>query len=44
MLKNGYIFYNTPEVLLNMRTDDNLYERRGGIQYFKSIAIEYAYG
>ena len=38
MLKNGYIFYNTPEVLLNMRTDDNLYERRGGIQYFKTIA------
>ncbi len=37
-MKDVVEFNTLSQLLLNMRTDDNLYERRGGIQYFKSIA------
>ena len=31
-------FYNIQEILLNMRTPLNLYERRGGYKYLKDIS------
>lgn len=33
LLANGYKIMNLPEVLVKMRVNDNLYRRRGGIEY-----------
>lgn len=35
MFKKGYKTANLPEVLLSVREDKKMYERRGGLQYFK---------
>lgn len=35
MLVGGCVMHNLPKVLVKMRTNENLYERRGGVQYFK---------
>ena len=34
----GYKFYNIQENLVNVRVGDKMYQRRGGIKYFKSEA------
>ena len=31
-------FYNLPDVLVNVRVGNEMYQRRGGIKYFKSEA------
>ena len=38
MLFSGAVFANTGTVLVNVRTGDEMYSRRGGIRYFKSEA------
>lgn len=38
MLMNGCKFGNTGTVLVNVRVGDEMYNRRGGIEYFKSEA------
>lgn len=35
VLADGGFIYNLPEVLVYMRTNDGVYERRGGMEYFK---------
>lgn len=35
VLANGAFIYNLPEVFVYMRTNDGVYERRGGCMYFK---------
>lgn len=37
MLKNGAKSYNLQEVLLDMRSGEGMYDRRGGISYVKSV-------
>ena len=34
----GYKFYNLPDNLVYVRVGDEMYQRRGGIKYFKSEA------
>lgn len=36
MAKMGMKFYNVPETLVNVRVGEDMYNRRGGIKYFKS--------
>ena len=36
MLQDGYIFANTGTVLVNVRTGEDMYQRRGGKRYFQS--------
>ncbi len=36
MLIKGYKFANLPEILVYARTDENMYQRRGGYKYFLS--------
>lgn len=38
MIKNNCILHNIPEVLYYMRAGQNLYSRRGGYKYFKTMA------
>lgn len=38
MMKQGCVFANLPEVLVNMRSGIDQYARRGGMKYFKSEA------
>jgi len=38
MFLKGYKFYNLQEVLVNVRVGKEMYERRGGMKYFKSEA------
>ena len=38
LLLGGKRFANTPDVLVQVRVDENLYKRRGGWKYFKSEA------
>ncbi len=38
MLKEGYQFYNIQEPLLWFRTSNDVYKRRGGFKYFRSMA------
>lgn len=35
MLQNGYLVANMPEVLVNVRADDEMFARRGGWKYWK---------
>ena len=35
-IENNLVLRNIPDVLVNMRVNDNLYIRRGGYKYFKS--------
>lgn len=35
VLASGGLIYNLPEILVYMRTNDGVYERRGGFAYFK---------
>ena len=37
MIKNGYVFHNLDEVLVNVRTGSEMYQRRGGKKYNKAI-------
>lgn len=37
MLKNGCLFHNLNDVLVNVRTGDDMYERRGGSAYDNAI-------
>lgn len=39
MLMDTGQFYNIPEILVKMRNNDDVYERRGGWAYFKQYAI-----
>lgn len=36
MIQKGYIVVNIPEVLVNVRADDDMFARRGGWQYLKN--------
>ena len=36
LVKANYQMKNIPEILLNFRTDKNMFSRRGGYKYFKS--------
>lgn len=36
MMEHGCVFANLPEVLVNMRSGEDQYSRRGGMRYFKS--------
>ncbi|MFA7074637.1 MAG: hypothetical protein WC234_05575, partial [Endomicrobiaceae bacterium] len=36
MINKGFKICNIPEILVNMRINDNLYARRGGYKYFLS--------
>ena len=36
MLKKGAVFYNLPDILVNVRVGKEMYKRRGGWKYFKS--------
>lgn len=36
MLADGMVFYNLPEVLVRMRNNSDVYERRGGIAYARN--------
>ena len=38
MLVRGMEFYNLPEVLVRMRNNNSVYERRGGMAYFRQYA------
>ena len=38
MAEKGYVFHNLEEILVNVRVNENFYDRRGGIKYFKSEA------
>ena len=38
MLVRGMEFYNLPEVLVHMRNNNSVYERRGGKDYFRQYA------
>lgn len=38
MLMDAGQFHNIPEVLVKMRNNDDIYERRGGMAYFKQYA------
>ncbi len=35
-LSAGYIAHNLPDILIKMRAGQNMYNRRRGMQYFKS--------
>lgn len=37
LLRNGGQCYNIPEPLINMRAGGDMYERRGGLAYFKKL-------
>ncbi len=37
MIKAGCVLYNMPDVLYYMRAGENLYARRGGLKYFKTM-------
>lgn len=38
MMQNGSKFANTGTVLVNVRVGEEMYQRRGGVKYFKSEA------
>jgi hypothetical protein len=38
MLGQNMVFHNLPIVLVNMRNNDNVYQRRGGFSYFRCYA------
>ena len=38
MMVQGMEFYNLPEVLVCMRNNDGVYDRRGGFRYFRRYA------
>lgn len=41
LLNSGYKIYNIPKVLLFMRADNKLFNRRGGMDYFRSeVAVQ----
>ncbi len=38
MVEQGMVFANLPDNLVNVRVGDEMYQRRGGVKYFKSEA------
>lgn len=38
LLQKGYSFRNIPEIFVNVRVGKEMYQRRGGVRYFKSEA------
>lgn len=37
MMLDGCVFMNLPDILVNMRTSPEMYQRRGGLKYYKAL-------